>query len=98
MAHKWYLFGGALRIPLSILHQIEECRGGLDRYRKDVLEEWLNTGEATWEKLQTTLIEVGNRALANELEEHKRKDSQQQKSQPQRSQGQKQEGTLMLLM
>ena len=34
----------------------------------------------------------------DELEEHKRKDSQQQKSQPQQSQGQKQEGTPMLMM
>ena len=57
MAHKWYLLGGALRIPTDILNRIEECKGGLDRYRKDVLEEWLNTGAATWEKLQTALIE-----------------------------------------
>ena len=40
---------------------------------KAMLQEWLRSGEATWEVLQNALIQVGDRRLANDLEEYKRK-------------------------
>ena len=75
MTADWYMFGCAMKISTTDLKIIEN-KGTMERYMEDMLEEWLNTGSATWEKLQEALRYVGNRRLAGELEELKLKDQQ----------------------
>ena len=70
MESPWYLFGCALGIETKVLDRIE-YRDDLGRYMTAMLDRWLKTGEATWEKLQETLIKIGNQRLAQGLEGHK---------------------------
>ena len=75
MTAEWYMFGCAMEMSTTDLDIIED-KGGLERYMKDMLAEWLKTGSATWEKLQEALRSVGNKRLASELEKHRLKDQQ----------------------
>ena len=75
MTAEWYMFGCAMEMSTTDLDIIED-KGGLERYMKDMLGEWLKTGSATWEKLQEALRSVGNKRLASELKDHKLKDQQ----------------------
>ena len=75
MTAGWYMFGCAMKISTTDLDIIEN-KGTMERYMKDMLEEWLKTGSATWEKLQEALRSVGNKRLAGELEKHKLKNQQ----------------------
>ena len=70
MTADWYMFGCAMEMNTTDLNIIQN-QGGLQLYMKNMLEEWLNTGSATWEKLQEALRSVGNKRLASELENHK---------------------------
>ena len=67
---RWYHFGGVLGIETKVLDRIE-YRDDLGRYMTAMLKKWLETGEATWEKLQEALIKIGNQRLAQGLEGHK---------------------------
>ena len=76
MTAKWYMFGCAMGISMANLDIIED-KGGMERYMTEMLGEWLNTGSATWEKLQEALRSVGNKRLASELGKHILKDQQE---------------------
>ena len=71
MRANWHFLGLALKIKLVDLEEIEE-KDERGRYMKAMLQEWLRTGNATWEVLQEALIRIGNRRLAQDLEVHKR--------------------------
>ena len=43
---------------------------GMNQHMLAILNEWLDTGEATWEQLQVALVRVGNRKLAVDLEKY----------------------------
>ena len=76
MIPRWYTFGAALRLSITDLDIIEDEKGSR-RYMINMLKEWMdNNQEATWEKLQEALRQIGNRRLAAKLEEHKLKDKQ----------------------
>ena len=76
MSADWYMFGSAMEMSTTDLNEIQN-QGGLQLYMKNMLEEWLKTDSATWEKLQEALRSVGNKRLAGELEEHRLKDQQE---------------------
>ena len=76
MVADWYMFGCAMRMSTTDLDIIED-KGGLERYMKEMLGEWLRTGSATWEKLQEALRSISNKRLADELEKHRLKDQQE---------------------
>ena len=66
MTAEWYMFGCAMRMSTTDLDIIED-KIGMERHMKKMLEEWLKTGSATWEKLQEALGYIGNKQLADEL-------------------------------
>ena len=70
MAHDWYMLGTSLGIPGKILKRIQN-RAGLYVFLTNMLEMWLDTGEATWEQLEHALTVVGNKSLANVVKELK---------------------------
>ena len=70
MVADWYIFGTALGIELKILDRMQ-YRYDPDRYMIAMLEMWLSTKEATWEKLQIALKQIGKERLAHKLEEYK---------------------------
>ena len=76
MTAGWYMFGSAMGMSTTELKIIEN-KGTLEQYMTVMLEEWLNTGSATWEKLQEALRFVGNKRLVGELEEYRLKDQQE---------------------
>ena len=76
MTADWYMFGWAMGMSTIVLNIIQG--GGLERYMKEMLEEWLKTGSATWEKLQEALRFIGNIQLASTLTDYKL-DQQQRK-------------------
>ena len=73
MASEWFLLGTHLGIPIKILRRIKD-RDGLYVFMTNMLEMWLDTGEATWEQLEHALTVVGNKKLANEVEKLKEED------------------------
>ena len=75
MTADWYMFGSAMKISTTDLKIIAN-KGTMEQYMKEMLEEWLNTCSATWEKLQKALRSVGNNQLAGKLEEYRLKDQQ----------------------
>ena len=70
MASEWFLLGTNLGIPGKILRRIQN-RDGLNVFMTNMLEMWLNTGEATWEQLEGALTVVGNKRLAKVVTELK---------------------------
>ena len=77
MTADWYMFGWAMGMSTIVLNIIQG-KGGLERYMKEMLEEWLKTGSATWEKLQEALRSIGNIQLVSTLTDYKL-DQQQRK-------------------
>ena len=73
----WYKFGFTLEIPVKTLEEIED-KDGMRRYMLAMLNEWLDTGEATWEQLQVALVRIGNVTLSESLEKYIREQEQQQ--------------------
>ena len=73
----WYKFGFALGIRVKTLEEIED-KNGMRRYMLAMLNEWLGTGEATWEQLQVALVRTGNVRLSESLEKYIREQEQQQ--------------------
>ena len=73
----WYKFGFALTIPVKTLEEIED-KDGMRRYMLAMLNEWLDTGEATWEQLQVALVRIGNVRSSESLEKYIREQEQQQ--------------------
>ena len=70
MAHDWYMLGINLGVPGKKLKQIQD-RDGLYVFMTNVLEMWLDTGEATWEQLEHALDVIDNKRLANVVKELK---------------------------
>lgn len=70
MAFDWFMLGTHLGIPGKILKRIQD-RGGLYVFMTNMLEMWLDTGEATWEQLEHALTVVGNIRLAKMVKELK---------------------------
>ena len=69
MTSKWYPFGAALGISTTDLDIIEDEKGSR-RYMINMLQEWMdNNEEVTWEELLEALRQIGNRELAEKLEE-----------------------------
>ena len=77
LERDWYKFGFALGIPVKTLEEIED-KNGMRRYMLAMLNEWLGTGEATWEQLQVALVRTGNVRLSASLEKYIREQEQQQ--------------------
>ena len=73
----WYKFGFVLGIPVKTLEEIED-KDGMRRYMLAMLNEWLGTGEATWEQLQVALKRIGNVRLSKSLEKYTGEQKQQQ--------------------
>ena len=73
----WYIFGFALEIPVKTLEEIED-KDGMRRYMLAMLNEWLDTGEATWEQLQVALVRTGNVTLSMSLKKYTGEQEQQQ--------------------
>ena len=66
---RYYQLGIQLEIDSDELKQIEtnfprDCK----RCQEETIDLWINSGEATWEKLVVALRTVGNARLAKEIE------------------------------
>ena len=63
---NWFMFGQDLDIPPFILEGFKDSKG-VDWCFSGMLNAWLNLG-AYWEDLVEALIRIGNRKLANHIE------------------------------
>ena len=66
MTYDWYKFGHAMGMSTTDL-DIIKARSEVEQYMQEMLQKWLETGSATWEKLQEALRDIGSKGLAGEL-------------------------------
>ncbi len=74
LAVKWFDLGLMLGVPVSVVEDIRHNRtSNAKQALKDLIQYWLNSGEASWEDLACALEDMGNRRLAQSIREVLRK-------------------------
>ena len=70
--NEWYPLGVALRVHPNMLQEIQKSSPleGIQRWRIDVLQYWLNsTPDASWNDIIVALEKIGHKALSANLRE-----------------------------